>query len=172
VKVRPRAGSRCGAGLILLTLPWLACAEQPAAPAVPQAPCASINDDVQRLACYDKQAGRGAAPAAAVPQTPTPPSAIAPASSLPAPQAFGLYSAEHPKAPPAKGKLEARVIALGASGDGRPTVTLEGGAVWELRDEEDPLLAVGDTVLIRRAALGSFLMDTPTKRTHRVRRLH
>jgi hypothetical protein len=50
------------------------------------------------------------------------------------------------------------------------TVTLEGGQLWEL-DEGDPLLTVGDTVDIRRAALGSFMMETPSKRTHRVRRL-
>jgi hypothetical protein len=51
------------------------------------------------------------------------------------------------------------------------TVTLDGGALWELVDDSDPLLAVGDTVTIKRAALGSYLMSTPTKRTHRVRRL-
>jgi hypothetical protein len=50
------------------------------------------------------------------------------------------------------------------------TVTLEGGQLWEL-DDADPLLAVGETVSISRAALGSFLMETSTKRTHRVRRL-
>lgn len=186
MKVLARMGLRRRPALVLLALPYLACAGQPAATAASQAPCASINDDVQRLACYDKQAGRGAAPAAAapaavapaaaapaaaVPQQPTAPSAVAASSPSPAPQSFGLYSAEHPKPPPANRKLEARVIGLGASADGRMTVSLEGGAVWELRDEEDPLLAAGDTVTIRRGTLGSFLMDTPTKRTHRVRRL-
>ena len=52
------------------------------------------------------------------------------------------------------------------------TVALEGGAVWELDDGADPLLAAGDRVTIHRAALGSFLMETPAKRTHRVHRLH
>jgi hypothetical protein len=49
-------------------------------------------------------------------------------------------------------------------------VALEGGQVWEL-EEADPLLAVGDTVTLRRAALGSFMMGTPAKRSHRARRL-
>ena len=41
------------------------------------------------------------------------------------------------------------------------TVTLDGGALWELVDDSDPLLAVGDTVTITRAALGSYLMQHP-----------
>ncbi len=51
------------------------------------------------------------------------------------------------------------------------TVTLDGGAVWEMMDGGDPLLAVGDTVTVTRATFGSYLMRTPTKRTHRVERL-
>ncbi len=50
------------------------------------------------------------------------------------------------------------------------TVALEGGALWEL-DQDDPLLAAGNTVTLTRAALGSYLMRTPTGRSHRVRRL-
>ncbi|HUX74075.1 MAG TPA: hypothetical protein VMV25_09330 [Steroidobacteraceae bacterium] len=49
-------------------------------------------------------------------------------------------------------------------------MTLEGGQLWELYDA-DPLLAIGDLVTIHRAALGSFLMYTPTGRRHRVERL-
>jgi hypothetical protein len=63
------------------------------------------------------------------------------------------------------------VIALGKDAGGHMTVSLEGGALWAL-DEADPLLAVGDTVTITRAALGSFFLKTASKRTHRVRRLH
>jgi hypothetical protein len=66
--------------------------------------------------------------------------------------------------------MEARVVELGTSAGGQMTVTLEGGQVWELFDP-DPLLAVGDTVSITRASLGSFMLQTPTKRSHRARRL-
>jgi hypothetical protein len=66
--------------------------------------------------------------------------------------------------------LTVRVIKLGKTIDGRPTVTLEGGALW-LLDEKDPLLEVGDTVTISRGFLGSFLLETPTKRLHHVRRI-
>ena len=62
-------------------------------------------------------------------------------------------------------------MGLGKSASGRTTVALEGGQLWEL-DDPDALLAAGDTVSISRAALGSFMMLTPAKRTHRVRRLH
>lgn len=50
------------------------------------------------------------------------------------------------------------------------TVSLEGGALWEL-SEADPLLAEGDTVTIKRAALGSYLMRTPSKRLLRAYRI-
>jgi hypothetical protein len=66
--------------------------------------------------------------------------------------------------------LNAPVVALGKSASGRMTVALAGGALWEL-DEPDPLLAVGDVVTITRAALGSYLLHTPSQRSHRARRL-
>jgi hypothetical protein len=197
--------------LVILVLPSLACAAQPAATAAspPLAACADITDSAARLACYDRLAGRGAAPAGprapAVPPQPggaqaaaaTVPTAVAPvpttapapaaapgsiAATAPtsrgaaapapsSPQSFGLYGAEHPRPPPVTPALEARIAALGKSAGDHMTVTLDGGALWELLDDSDPLLAVGDTVTIKRAALGSYLMSTPTKRTHRVRRL-
>jgi hypothetical protein len=99
--------------------------------------------------------------------------AAPPAAPVPPPrESFGLYEAEHPKAPPvaAAASLEARVVALGKSANGHMTVSLEGGAVWEL-DDSDPLLAVGETVTITRATFGSYIMHTPSKRTHRARRM-
>jgi len=161
--------------------------------------CASIAEDAARLACYDRLAGRvasqavgqvtapaspgavhvpaqPAAAASASPAAPTPPTQAAatsvPPSAAAAPlpkESFGLYAAEHPK-PAAAAALEAAVVALGTSPNGRMTVTLEGGAVWELQ-EPDNVLAVGELVTITRASLGSYLMQTPTHRTHRVRRL-
>jgi len=165
--------------------------------AVPQSAlqtCASIAPDSDRLACYDRLAGRAvpsaAAPlvrasaTAAVPAVATTPAPVAvvpvatasPAAPVPVapPQAaFGLYEAEHPKPPPVAltRSLEARVLGLGRTTAGRMSVSLEGGAVWEL-DQADPLLAIGDTVTLTRAAFGSYLLHTPTGRTHRVERLH
>jgi len=126
--------------------------------------CASIASPAPRLACYDELARRPAAPteAPARLEAPTTPAA-APGHS------FGLYAAEHPL-PTTATSLSAKVLALGASANGHPTVALEGGQLWEL-DGPDALLAGGDAVTITRAALGAFLMTTPQGRTHRVRRL-
>ncbi len=140
--------------------------------------CAAIAAADARLACYDHLAHAAAA------RTGTPPAAGAtggaPASAASAPPAsgtrppkesFGLYAAEHPAPPPAADALQAKVQAFGRNANGRPTVALAGEGLWEL-DESDPLLAVGDTVTIKRATLGSFILMTPGKRTHRVRRLN
>ncbi|HYM42440.1 MAG TPA: hypothetical protein VET46_06705 [Steroidobacteraceae bacterium] len=140
------------------------------------AACGAIQDAAQRLACYDRLVGRPGAPTPA----PAAPAAAAAAPPTPAarPQApadaksFGSYSAEHPSAPPVPlpQTLTVRVTELGKTLDGKPTVTLEGGAVW-LLDEVDPLLAVGDTVTISRGVLGSFLLRTQSRRLHHVQRI-
>ena len=163
--------------------------------------CGAIAEPAERLACYDRLAGRpaaaapaapkpgSAAPAAAatppVPAAPAPLTPASPANRTPAQPAaaakpaapaadaksFGSYAAEHPTAPPAVPQtLTVRVTKLGKTIDGKPTVTLEGGALW-LLDEKDPLLDVGDTVTLSRGLLGSFLLETPTKRLHHVRRI-
>ena len=106
------------------------------------------------------------APTAAAAST----AAAAAGATSPPKESFGLYAQEHPK-PPVAASLEAPIVALGKSASGRMTVALEGGALWEL-DDADPLLAVGDVVTITRAALGSYILHTPTQRTHRARRLH
>ena len=67
-------------------------------------------------------------------------------------------------------RIEARVIGFGQSSDARPTVKLDNGQVWEL-DGEDAMLKLQQTVIIRRAALSSFLLTTERKRVHRVRRI-
>lgn len=186
--------------VLALGLSPLACRAQSAAPPPGAlADCAALTADAERLACYDKLARRAAPAAAAPPRAPAaarappaPPAAtpaaaaapspgVAPASAVPAAAAtpapppstesFGLYPAEHPKAPPVSPSVEARVLALGRSASGRMTVSLEGGALWELAEADDPLLTEGDTVSITRAAFGSYLMRTPSKRLLRVRRV-
>lgn len=178
-----------------LVLPAAAAAGSPAS----LQECAVIASDAARLACYDRMAGREAsgptaAPAVTVPTasaaaaspapasptlaSPAPAAVPAPAAAsvtaaAPAPpkQSFGLYAAEHPPPPPAARSMTARVVEVGTSVGGHTTVGLEDGQLWEL-DDADPLLAAGDTVTITRATFGSFMMQTPTKRSHRARRLH
>jgi hypothetical protein len=172
---------------LLIQLPLAGLAALAALPAHAQqtagaaAACTSIEDPTQRLNCYDRASGRPAAARGAAPGSPpaaTLPAAAAPAASAAAaatapqakPQSFGLYAAEHPTPPPSASSVTGTVTALGRSASGRPTVTLEDGQLWEL-DDADPLLAAGDVVSIHRAALGSFEMTTPSKRTHRTHRL-
>ncbi len=154
------------------------------------AACGAIADPTERLACYDRVAGRPATPAApaagapkAAPAAPAAPQPVAPAQPAAAPAqaasppaqaqgkaaaSFGSYQSEHPVTQVAE-SLSARISATGKTIDGQPTVTLEGGALW-LLDEVDPLLAVGDTVTIKRGLFGSFLLETSTRRVHHVRR--
>jgi hypothetical protein len=48
-------------------------------------------------------------------------------------------------------------------------VVLEGNQLWEL-DGADYLLAKGNSVTIHRAALGSFIMKTPTGQNFHAKR--
>jgi hypothetical protein len=159
------------------------------------AACGAIADPTERLACYDRVAGRPATPGAPAAGAPKAAPAAAPASQASAPgqppaapsaqaatrpaqaqgaaaaSSFGSYQSEHPvTVTQVAQSLNARITAMGKTIDGRPTVTLEGGALW-LLDEVDPLLAVGDTVTINRGVFGSFLLETSTKRLHHVRRI-
>lgn len=138
------------------------------------AQCAAIAVPDARLECYDALAARrtapAPAPAAASAAVPAPAAAPVPAPiAAPRAEDFGLRAP-----PPQKDEIKSitrRVTGFGQSAQGRVVVALDNGQSWEL-DTPDPLLAVGDSVTIQRAALGSFLLTTPTKRTHRIRRIH
>jgi hypothetical protein len=170
-------------------LPWcVACAVAaahagPAPDSVPRSElrrCAAIVTITERVDCYDRLAAGGvttpaapAAPAAPVglaattagAPPPTPASAASPAADV---ADFGKSAAE--LRPAELPSISARVAGLGRSAGARPTVRLDNGQLWEM-DADDPLLAAGDAVSIRRAALGSYLLHTPQGRTHHVRRL-
>jgi hypothetical protein len=183
------------------------------------APCVDISSSADRLACYDKLAGRvsapkalaappsAAAPAVAQPSAAAPavaqPSAAAPAvaspaaaspaaaspaavasvAAAPAPTAapteedFGrskvrkARTAASSGAPPEIKSITAKVDAFGRSPNRRTQVTLDNGQIWEYQDDPDPLLSIGDSVTIKRATLGSFILLTPTKLSHRVSRI-
>jgi hypothetical protein len=176
-----------GLGLAVLTGATAQASEAVATENALQA-CARIDASTDRLTCYDQLAGRKAS-SSAVPRASAPgatavasnssaaaggtaaAAATAPAPLAPPPkEAFGLYRAEHPVAPQGAPTLTAKVVSMAVGGNGRPTVALEGVGVWEL-DAPDAVLSSGDTVTIKRASLGSFLMTTPSGRTHRVQRI-
>jgi hypothetical protein len=151
------------------------------------APCIGISSSADRLACYDRLAGRVSAPKAApVTAAPAPAATVAtppPAAAVaatPAPAAaptaedFGLsqvQKAAGSSSPPEIKSVSAKVARFGRSPNGRTQVTLDNGQVWEYQDDPDSLLSIGDSVTIKHAALGSFMLLTPTKLSHRVSRV-
>ena len=181
--------------LVLSTAILAACAAGGAFAEDPNglAQCSSISNTAERLACYDRLAGRASAskaspsfPAAAAPAAApvsAAPAAAAPAAATPVPAGtssandFGLSKVqkEHANAAssaPAEIKsITARVTGFREGPNGRPRVILDNGQTWEYEEDGDYLLALGDSITIRRASLGSFLLVTPAKIVHRVRRI-
>jgi hypothetical protein len=143
------------------------------------AQCAAIAANDRRLACYDALAGRlGLTPAHApspVAGTAAPPAAATTASPVATPTApvdEKLFGLNKPVEPVARGpdSLKANVADLAADSLGNVSVLLDNGQTWTFNDAY-ALLRKGDAVVIKRAALGSFMMTTPSKRTYRVRRI-
>jgi hypothetical protein len=161
--------------------------------------CSSISNAAERLACFDRLAGRASAskappstpavaPPAAAPVSAAPVSAApvgaAPAAATPVPAGastdndIGLSKVQKERngaasRSPAEIKkfFTARVTGFREGPNRRPRVLLDNGQSWEYEEDGDELLAVGDSVTIRRASLGSFLLTTPAKLVHRVRRI-
>lgn len=131
--------------------------------------CSTVKESADRLACFDKLAAAGTA---ALPAPPPPPAvATAPVRTPDSPEDFGLSGIQiTPRAQQIQ-VITAEIVVMGHAANGRVRLDLDNGQSWELEDAADALLAAGNTVTIRRASLGSFLMTTPLKLTHRVRRV-
>jgi hypothetical protein len=128
--------------------------------------CARLQQDRERLACYDRKV----APLA---------STEAPPAEPPAEEMFGIDS-DTPDAPvdtaptpPAREELaEITAKVTEVKKVGRSTqVALDNGQVWQTQEERELLLRTGDVVRIARAALGTFRMVTSSNRTVRVQRI-
>jgi hypothetical protein len=105
-------------------------------------PCAPIVDDARRLACYDEAFG--------TPDSPANDAARREQSN---------YS------------FSALVSGLERSGD-RFVATLDNGQVWSQTETNTRIdVRVGDTVTIRRGALGSYLLSDGEGLATRVKRL-
>jgi hypothetical protein len=155
------------AGILCLAIPQAEAQDLPAALAI----CRAEKDDARRLACYDREvakAGEEAAESSA-------------AASQAAPQSpeerFGyrgvLAREEQQRAKSATlGELAATVTEIAKRGDGALVMTLDNGQVWaQNRPDAFFRVKVGESVKIEPAALGSFLMIGPSKRTARVTRI-
>lgn len=157
--------------------------------------CVRVEDLSARLACYDRAAGRGTpaaapaapvstAPRASVPPAPAP--AAVPARAADPVAQFGAEAVtkENDALTAAKvqqraevdalpKQIEARVTAVRQRPGGEQVLTLENGQVWQQTERRrDPVFSAGDTVVIKRGLLGSFLLTlqkgSPTTRVKRI----
>jgi hypothetical protein len=159
--------------------------------------CAAIGSDAERLACYDRifrapsataaasSAIGAAVPTAVAPVAPVATSAVAPsATTAAAPAAaalsddFGLTEAAKRAREPEESRqqrpesISGAVASVARQPAGELVVTLENGQVWtQLQVDPRARVAVGDTVTIKTAALGSFLLVTANRYATRVRRV-
>src|SRR2546423_6891408 len=126
--------------------------------------CAGIVAAEERLACYD---------ALAKPKLPdaqtSPGDAVRPKGSATDTQSFGLSPLQLPAAPEGPKLIKALATRVTVDRAGNVLVSLANGQSWTFNDQ-DALLRPGDSVTIRRAALGSFLL-TAGRRSYRARRV-
>jgi hypothetical protein len=67
--------------------------------------------------------------------------------------------------------IAAHIAIVSSNALGQTTIVLDSGQTWAVLDN-DGWLSKGDAVTIKRAALTSFLMMTPSNHSYRVQRLH
>lgn len=139
--------------------------------------CARIDDAAARLACYDSiyrsTAAIGAPGAAATT------AGVAAAGAANNPQAdFGLSEAAKRALDPEKAKVEMpesvtdKVTSVRHKPTGELVVTLANGQVWlQIDSDSRAKVGVGQTVTIKKASLGSYLLVGPDKVATRVRRI-
>lgn len=159
--------------VVLMAAPFAATAEPVSTDEVYA--CASMDDDAERLACYDAAVGRLKQAEEAGEITTVTREQVAEVQR----DSFGFSIPSLPSiAMPRLGGGEAEEIEeltfavtdLDRSGYGKVTVTLENGQVWRQTDSERTPLSA-DEALIKRAAFGSYMMKLDGGRAFRVERV-
>lgn len=143
--------------------------------------CATIADDGSRLACYDGLWRGVVSPPREVAVAPVPATdaaaALQSAAVVDPMDDFGLSEAAKRARDPGKDEnanssISGLVTAVRRQPAGELIVTLENGQVWTQSSVDTRArVAVGDTVTIRRAALGSYMLVTANRYATRVRRV-
>jgi len=173
----PMAGSYSVAGMALCMALLGNCGALQAAEARDTERCRALNDDAERLRCYDTLFPRTSAPSAqSAPrdQPPQPPAQTSGQGSLDSNGMFGLTGAQERAAAGTKivERISASVTELRHERDGRFVVYLDNGQVWR-QIETDTWSAPrqGERITIRRAAFGSYLLETDENLATHVRRI-
>lgn len=160
-------------GCVAVCLIWpIACLAADLPPAL--LACRSLTDATERLACFDREI--------AAPTNKSRPVAAAPAPVAPPldpKKQFGLPAVTVAKQEVAAGtraadasKIEAHITKVSQTPDGRAVVTLDNDQVWrQLLIEADLLIKPGDAVTISRGVLGSYWLQTASKRGCKVTRV-
>jgi len=126
--------------------------------------CVQLRNDTERLACYDQAFGKPAAAAAATAAAPQ--------------EQFGFTEKELARntgqsaVSAAAESVTAAITSLVRRHDGKFVVTLDNAQVWvqsEFNSQAD--VEIGDSVTVRRGALGSYLLVTKAKIGTRVKRV-
>lgn len=157
------------AGLLALLAPAAWPDVPPAEPPNP-ATCRSIPDDQARLHCYDQalDARSGSAVTGSAPPPAAPPNGES-LFGKPPEESRRLASRELGLEDPAS--LEATVAQTSRSAAGKLVIGLRNGQVWTQLDTTPLELEPGDPIRIRKAALGSYLLQKQSGgRRLRVRR--
>jgi hypothetical protein len=135
--------------------------------------CKKVAEDTARLACYDRLADSPvAADTQAIPVAPFP------AAATPSPETlFGrdtVQSEDMVRRAAGIGRLDeiaAGVVAVEYGPTGKAVLTLDNDQVWSQLDTSKFRIKSGNTVRIRRALLGSYLLTAGEGKTSiRVRR--
>jgi hypothetical protein len=123
---------------------------------------------------------RTAAAPATVTAAPAPGAATPAAPPLDAQQSFGLSGSaiaaneEAAGARPAKvAKIEARIVGLSLTGNGRTVFTFDNSQMWrQIESDGDMLARLGDSATISRGLLGSYWLQLKSGRGCKVTRIH
>ena len=134
--------------------------------------CAAIAEASARLACYDALAGRATRDNSPAPvPVPVPDRAsAAPPDPAVATGNFGLSAVQQHTADQGPTAIEARITKVIVNQSQRGYLVLDNGQTWAITEGE-MLLDAGEAVTIRRAALGSFMLTSASKRSYHVRRV-
>jgi hypothetical protein len=142
---------------------------QAAAPAAPAAVAPAQAPAPVQAPAPAQAAAPAQAPASAQAAAPAP-APISAAAIAADPKNFGLTAKQQHTADVGPKSIAAHIAIVSSDVLGQTTIVLDSGQTWAVLDN-DGRLSKGDAVTIKRAALKSFLMMTPSNHSYRVQRL-